>query len=347
MPADTRNSLHELINFERKGLHSQFFIANEEYSLVRDSFFNLRTKLQKDARKIIAHELPSRPTVPTVSPGISQGDLLEDLYQHTNGVVIGERHSSIASKKLIIDNMPLLARQDVKTLYLEHLLSDVHQADLDRFVETGYMSKSLLHDLKKLDLGHQTDADGIYTFEQLVIKARASGLEVRAIDCAASYHIREIDHPALSTRQQMFSYFASRTIRKHQEVMGTHKWIALVGNSHANTYEKIVPGLAELEGGIGIRVIDVRPGQSQGVFIDPGQKMKIGLTDRQSVIKSDLRLEMETLKPVVPVRPAQSLPVSERLTRPGLFLIEESTDNLPVIVHRSRDNVNLSRTWMR
>lgn len=339
MPADTRNSLHELINFERKGLHSQFFIANEEYSLVRDSFFNLRTKLQKDARKIIAHELPSRPTVPSVSPGISHGDLLEDLYQHTNGVVIGEKHSSIASKKLIIDNMPLLARQDVKTLYLEHLLSDLHQADLDRFVETGHMSKTLLHDLKKLDLGHQTDADGIYTFEQLVIKARANGLEVRAIDCAASYHIREIDHPALSTRQQMFSYFASRTIRKHQEVMGAHKWIALVGNSHANTYEKIVPGLAELEGGIGIRVVDVRPGQSQGVFIDPGQKMKIGLTDRQSVIKSDLRLEMETLKPVVPVRPAQSLPVSERLTRPGLFLIEESTDNLPVIVHRSRDNV--------
>lgn len=338
MPADTRNSLHELINFEKKGLHSLYFVEKENYSLVRDSFFNLRNKLQKDARKVINQPLPSRPTIPSVSPGISHGDLLEDLYQHTSGVVIGEKHSSIASKKLIIDNMPLLARQDVKTLYLEHLLSDVHQADLDRFVETGYMSKSLLHDLKKLDLGHQTDVDGIYTFEQLVIKARANGLEVRAIDCAASYHIREIDHPALSTRQQMFSYFASRTIRKHQEVMGTHKWIALVGNSHANTYEKIVPGLAELQGGIGIRVVDVRPGQSQGVFIDPGQRMQVGLTDRQSLIKSDLRLEMETLKPVVPVRPAQSLPVSERLTRPGMFLIEESDDGLPVIIHRSRDN---------
>jgi len=338
MPADTRTSLHELINFERKGLNSHFFLANEDYSPVRDSFFKLRNKLQKDARKIIAQPLPGRPTIPSVSPGISHGDLLEDLYRHSNGVVIGEKHSSIASKKLIIDNMPLLARQDVKTLYLEHVLSDLHQADLDRFAETGYMSKSLLHDLKKLDLGHQTDADGVYTFEQLVIKARANGLEVRAIDCAASYHIREIDHPALSTRQQMFSYFASRTIRKHQEVMGTHKWIALVGNSHANTYEKIVPGLAELEGGIGIRVVDVTPGRSQGVVIDPGQRMQIGLTDRQSVIKSDLRLEMETLKPLVVVRPAQSLPVSERLTRPGMFLIDESDDSLPVIIHRSRDN---------
>ncbi len=346
MPAETRNTLHELINFERKGLHSHFFTASDEHSTVRESFFKLRLKLQKDARKIIARDLPRRPAMPTVSPGISHGELLENLYQQTNGVVIGEKHSSIASKKLIIDNMPLLARRDVKTLYLEHLLSDVHQADLDRFIETGHMSKSLLHDLKKLDLGHQTDTDGVYTFEQLVIQARANGLEVRAIDCAASYHIREIDHPALSTRQQMFSYFASRTIRKHQDVMGTHKWIALVGNSHANTYEKIVPGLAELEGGIGIRVVDVRPGQSQGVISDPGERLPIGLTSRQSLIKSDLRLEMETLKPVPAVRPAQSLPVEERLTRPGMFLIEESEDSLPVIIHRSRDN-EIHRTPVR
>lgn len=337
MPAETRSTLHDLINFKRRGLDSKYFLEGVEDSRAQELFFRLRNKLQKDARKIIAHELPSRPTVPSVSPEISQGDLLEDLYQHTNGVVIGENHSSIASKKLIIDNLPLLARQEVKTLYMEHLLSDLHQADLDRFFETGHMSKSLLHDLRKLDLGHHTDPNGIYTFEQLVIKARSHSLEIRAIDCAASYHIREIDHPALTTRQQMFSFFASRTLRKHQAVMGSHKWIALVGNSHANTYEKIVPGLAELEGGIGIRVVDVTPGQSRGVFIDPGENLPIGLTGRQSLIKSDLRVEVETLKPAVAVRPPQSLPVEERLTRPGMFLIEEGNDSLQFVVHRSRD----------
>lgn len=338
MPVETRSSLHDLIHFKHKGLDSRFFLANDEHSTVRDSFFNLRRKLQKDARAVIAHELPDRPTVPSVSPGISQEDLLTDLYQHTNGVVIGESHSSIASKKLLIDNMPLLVRQDVKTLYMEHLLSDLHQADLDRFVETGQMSKALLHDLKKLDLGHRTDPDGIYTFEQVVIKARANGMDIRAIDCAASYYIKEIDHPALTTRQQMFSYFASRTVRKHQEVVGSHRWIALVGNSHANTYEKIVPGLAELEGGIGIRVLDVGPGQARGVVKDPGEKLPIALTNRHSFIQSDLRVEMETLKPAVAPRPAQSIPIEERLTRPGMFLIEESPGSLPVIVHRSRDS---------
>jgi hypothetical protein len=200
------------------------------------------------------------------------------------------------------------------------------------------MSKTLLHDLRKLDRGHQTDLNSAYTFEQLVIKARANGLDIRAIDCAASYHIKDIHDLTPTTRQQMFSHFASRTLRKHQEVMGSHKWIALVGNTHSNTFEKVVPGLAELEGGIGVRVIDVSPGHARGVSMDPGEKIVDLLTSRQSFIKNDFLLEMETLKPTVAVRPAKSLPVAERLTRPGMFLIEESSNSLPVIVHRSRDN---------
>jgi len=343
MPADMRNTLHSLINFEKRGLDSRYFMVDDEYSTARDKFFNLRNALQKDARSIIASELPSRPPMPAVSPGMSHGDFLEDLYQHTDGVIIGEAHSSIASKKLIIDNLPLLARQEVKTLYMEHLLSDLHQVDLDRFVETGHMSKALLHDLKKLDRGHHTDVNGVYTFEQLVIKARSHGLDIRAIDCAAGYHIKDIHDLAPTTRQQMFSHFASRTLRKHQEVMGSHKWIALVGNSHANTFEKIVPGLAELEGGIGVRVTDVSPGQARGVSMDPGEKLVDSLTSRQNFVKNDFLVEMETLKPTVAIRPAQSLPVEERLTRPGMFLIEESNNSLPVIIHRSRDNA-INRT---
>lgn len=338
MPAEARDTLHELINFESRGLDSRYFSVNKQHAVVSDQFFNLRHALQKDARTIIVKELPARPTMPAVAPGISHGDFLEDLYQYADGVVIGEAHSSIASKKLIIDNLPLLSRQEVKTLYIEHLLSDVHQADLDRFVDTGYMSKSLLHDLKRMDRGHHTDVDGVYTFEQLITRARGQGLEIRALDCTASYYLKDLENLAPTTRQQMFSHFASRTVRKHQEVMGTHKWIALVGNSHANTFEKIVPGLAELEGGIGVRVIDVKPGQARGISIDPGEKVTDTLSSQQSFIKSDFRVEMETFKPAVAVRPAQSLPVEERLIRPGMFFVEESENSLPVIVHRARDN---------
>ena len=82
----------------------------------------------------------------------------------------------------------------------------------------------------------------------------------------------------------------------------------------------------------------VPSGQARGISIDKGEVLDDFLEGRRSHIKSDFRLDMETLKPVVPARPAQPLRLEDRLTRPGMFLIEESTDRLPVIVHRSRDN---------
>ena len=45
--------------------------------------------------------------------------------------------------------------------------------------------------------------------------------------------------------------------------------MALMGNSHANTFEGI-PGLAELEGAIGVRIADSAPGTSRGLRQDIG-----------------------------------------------------------------------------
>ncbi|WP_426142374.1 dermonecrotic toxin domain-containing protein [Pseudomonas sp. DWP3-1-2] len=338
MPTENAGLLHDLATFKKGGLHESYFFNNVEITKVRESFFTRRRQLQRDARSIVSAELPVRPTLPDVDPRTSLSDFLHTLYQHTDGVVIGESHFSIASKKLIIDNLGLLSEQNVKTVYLEHLLADLHQADLDRFFETGQMSKTLLHDLRYLDKGHQTDPARIYNFEQLVIRTREHGLEVRAIDCSTSYHLKGISDEAPTTRQQMMNYFASRTIGKHQEVVGSRKWIALVGNSHSNTFEGIVPGLAELQGGIGLRVNDVMPGQSKGVIRDPGESVRVGITDRKVAIKGDYLVELEVRRPVISVRPPQALPVEERLSRPGKFLIEQDTSGGQTIVHRSRDS---------
>ncbi|MDO7927306.1 membrane-targeted effector domain-containing toxin [Pseudomonas sp. KFB-139] len=339
VPLENRSTLYQLANFEHKGLDQHYFFLDPELSVVRGKFFKVRTKLQADARNIAAVELPPRPTLPKVEPQAPLPDFLQTLYQHTDGIVIGEVHSSVASKKLIIDNLPLLSQQKVKTLYLEHLLADLHQADLDRFFETGQMSKTLLHDLKRLDRGHHTDPNRIHTFEQLVLKAQQHGVEIRAIDCSASYHLKGILGDAPTTRQQMMNYFAHITIRKHQEVMGSHKWIALVGNTHANTYQQIIPGIAELEAGIGLRVTDAPPGNARGVIPDPGERIKRGLGTETVPIKSDYLVEMEITGATraLPVRPPQTLPAEQRLTRPGMFLIEQSEDGQQTIVHRSRD----------
>lgn len=346
MPVDLRAQLHELANFQHKGLDQLYFIQDSPLAQARQKFFRQRQQLQTDARRVISGDLPPRPTLPDVPPETTARGFLESLYEHTSAVVIGESHSSVASKKLIIDNLPHLAEQKVKTLYLEHLLTDLHQVDLDRFAETGQMSKSLLHELRKMDQGHHTDLNKVYTFENLVIKTREHGIEVRAIDCAASYHLKGLSSAPPTHRQQMMNYFASRTIRKHQQVMGAHKWIALVGNSHANMYQKIVPGIAELEGGIGVRVLDVGPGQAR-VVRDAGENVVERFGTDRAFLQCDYRLEMETLEtPVVRNTATESeagraelaLPVEARLRRPGMFLIEESEAGPSVIVHRSRDN---------
>lgn len=336
--ADTRATVHELANFKRKGLNQEYQFDDYDLESARSEFFARRDQLENDARSIVSAQLPPRPTMPVPEPQMDLQTFIPRLYEHTDGMVIGEFHASIASKKLIIDNLPLLAEQHVKTLYMEHLLTDLHQADLDRFMETGQMSKRLLHDLKVLDQGHVTDPTGVYSFERLVIQAQQHGLEIRAIDCAASYHLKGLSQATFTTRQQMMNYFASRTIRRHQAVMGSHRWVALVGNSHSNTYADIVPGLAELEGGIGLRVLDVSPGSSRGITLDPGESVRIPLRNREEFLKGDFRVELDVSRSPVPIRPPQPLTIEDRLSRPGMFLTEREEGGEYVIIHRSRDN---------
>lgn len=336
MPNEQRSVLHQLANFESRGLDGAYLMTDPQLSSGRNHFFKLRDALKREAQKVIAADLPGRPILAQVQPQTSLPEFLEHLYRNTDGVVIGETHSSVASKKLIIDNLPLLAEQNVKTLYMEHLLTDLHQADLDRFFETGEMSKTLLHDLKKMDRGHHTDADKVYNFERLVVKAQQQGLEIRAIDCAASYHLKGVSSEAPTTRQQMMNYFAARTLQRHQEVMGSHKWIALVGNSHSNTFQGIVPGIAELTGSIGLRVTDVAPGQARAIMVDPGELVRVGISNQKVPIKGDYLIEMEVAKRSASIRPPQPLAVEDRLSRPGMFLIESNAD-VQTVVHRSRD----------
>jgi len=341
LPAAMRPVFHELAYFRHRGLNPNYFFPETELAEVRKTFFELGASLQKSARELLSAEVPTRVAMPDIKADTPISMFLEELYENTSGVVIGESHAAIASKRLILDNLEYLSKQNVKTLYMEHLLTDLHQADLDLFAETGLMSKTLLHDIKAMDKGFRTDKEGVYTFENLLLQARRHGVEVRAIDCAASYFIRNLPTTSDSTRQQVFSYFASRTIRKHQSVIGAHKWIALVGNSHANTFKNSVPGIAELERAIGVRVMDVAPGKGRGIMLDPGEEVSQGIASGQVFLKNDFRVEIE-LQP----RAQLAIPVGDRLYNPGMFLLEQSDSARPVIIHRSRDRT-LKRTPVR
>ncbi|MBB3243144.1 hypothetical protein FHW68_004711 [Pseudomonas sp. Tn43] len=304
-------------------------------------FKAIRKRLYRDAIRFYADlNLPERPPIPQLNPNATAEEIIEKIFDHARGLVIGESHDGIGSKQWLIDNMALLARRNVKTLYMEHLLTDFHQAALDSFGQTGVMSKELERYLKVLDTGNMTDPLERDTFLGLVKEAGKQGIHVQAIDCMASYRLngmdivpdqeRFIDETA---RQKMMNYFARSIIRTDQAVRGAHKWVALMGNSHSNTFEGVA-GVSELEEGIGIRVEDVAEGTSHGIEVDPGKilPMSNDIFDRTALVRGDLRLQVET--PWI----AQSMTEIEALLpHQGMYTLKLQP-GMTFLVHRSRNN---------
>ncbi|MNY10023.1 hypothetical protein D3C86_1429770 [compost metagenome] len=281
-------------------------------------------------------ELPPRPTTPVFGPVSRPKDIIETLFEESPALVVGEGHSSIGSKEFLIENMEILGKQKVKTLYMEHLFNDFHQADLDVFNKSGVMSKSLKRYLKNLDAGHFTDPSGRFTFMKLVKTAQKNHIRVQAIDCAASYRVNDMLEVTHAHRQKMMNYFAKIIIEGDQAARGSHRWIALVGNTHSNTWEGVA-GLSELEGGIGLRVKSAKVGQSTTIEPDPGESGTSGGIDTTVfTVKNDLLLELES--PEL----AREQVLDAALNQPGMVSIEKYGNQLE-LVHRARDG-SLVRT---
>jgi hypothetical protein len=297
------------------------------------AFRIIRKRLAADVSAFFANpELPPRPEIPVIKATANSKDIFKQIFEKSSGLVIGENHASIGSKKLLIESMPQLAKLKVKTLYMEHLLTDFHQVELDAFSRTGSMPKGLKRYLKSLDTGHRTDPSGQFTFLALVKAANEHHIRVRAIDCMASYRLAGLPDHTNTLRQQAMNYFARLVIRADQTAHGAGNWVALVGNSHANTF-KGVPGVSELEGAIGLRIEDVSKGRSSGIEVDPGAGMTTAMGANAGFVKSDLRLQMGTRPSDTPLSMD-----SDWLVQAGMFTIDSSTGQ-PVLIHRSGENV--------
>lgn len=270
----------------------------------REIFFNRRKALQRDAADYFANiQLTTRPSsilnfVEKVIDLESEAALIQELYDTAEGVVIGEVHAAIASKYFLMNHMKELKAQGVTTLYLEHLLLDLQASDLKRYFAspTNKMPEQLRKYLKNLDEGQLTDADELYTFLNLVKTAHSEGLQVLALDCAASYYQQGIERSSVGeTRQQMMNYLAQSVIEQYQ-AKHTGKWIALVGNSHMNQYGHTA-GLAELTNTIGLHIVDSELEASIEITPDPGIELDIWSADNpeeHAVLRGDVLLKIDT-----------------------------------------------------
>jgi hypothetical protein len=298
-----------------------------------ETFKDLRRQLRDAATRFFA-ERPAvqRPAVAPIDPAASAESFIDWWLEHFNGLVIGESHAEIGSKRWLIEQLPTLARKGVKTLYMEHLLTDFHQAALDNFARTGVMPRDLELYLQQLDQGHVTDPLQRYNFLELVKEANRNGIRIQAIDCMASYRIEGMSTIDPTVRQKMMNYFAHTIIEADQAARGPHKWVSLMGNSHANTYEGVT-GVSELEDAVGLRVEDVHQGQAHGFEPDPGRTFVSDSGKPTGTVRSDLRLQVET-----PWNSRSRQEIEQLLARPGMYTLRNDPGALS-LVHRGRDNL--------
>lgn len=339
IPVELRETLRKL-NEMPKGLDTRYAPSNPKDWPAHNAFQQTRERLDSAAAAHFKGFVPpARPELPPLTPGMTERAFFERAYERSNGVLVGEVHADQSSKALLIKELNAL---QVKTLYVEHLLTDLHQADLDALYRGAPMSKALKSALRAQDRGHMVFYQGPHTYTALIETAAKLKIRVRALDCFASYHVGGLRDKTAS-RTAMFSYFANQVITLDQAAHGPHRWVALVGNSHTDTFLG-VPGLARMQGAISLHVNDVAPGQPVGLRAG---KWEVGNKSMRAsdwvAIRSDFTLDVavEGRRPPEAFQPADR----SRLTQTGHFLIERPSPDQTLLIHRSRSGEIVTTTF--
>jgi hypothetical protein len=276
--------------------------------------------------------LPPRPSLPPISREMSMTDLIDRLFAASPGVVVGETLDRISSMRFMIENMPAFARH-AKTMYVRGLLSDFAQVELNDYFRTGNMSD----DLAEYLIGLGTDPIERFNVLDLVKAARRNGVRIQALDCAARYCSPRAVRSRLD--QLTGSYLAHEIMRTDRALNRTGKWIVLAGAQNTNTLRGFA-GISELEGGIGLRIEEVNPGEETGVDIDPGTEVYTNphpedqtMAGTRDTVYADLRLRVEA-----PAVHWSEQEVHRLLRTQGLYLFERSADGY-TLIHRSHSGL--------
>lgn len=327
LAADLRESILAQSN-QYRGLDTRY-LPGPAHRKAFSAFKSTRDRLTLDAQQYFSqHTLPARPELSRLNGQTLPEPFLRAVSEsQLAGLVIGEAHSAQASKAFLIKHMKQLKALKFDTLYVEHLLTDLHQAELDALRQSKRLSPALKDYLKRQNAGHMPLYSGANSYLEVIQQANKHGLRVRALDCTASYYVKGANPEA---RNQMFSYFASRVIDADQAAHGAHKWVAFIGSAHTNTHLQ-VPGLAELQGAASLHIRDAAP--SRSLPIQPG-RWETNLETRWTALRSDFTLQVG----IADIRePTAFVPLDRtRLKVSGHFLVERPSTAETNLLHKSR-----------
>jgi hypothetical protein len=295
-----------------------------------------RANLARDARQFFSRSgfsssLPARPAVPAVTPSTTVTELIQKVFDVAPGLVIGESQDRIASMQFLIENMPTLARQGVRTLYFHRLLNDFSQLDLNQFFRTGIMSSDLEEYLQQL----KSDPSGRFTPLQVVKSARVYGIRVQATDCLASYRYPGTSLPDIH-EQAIKTYLTHSIMQADKPLNEIGNWVVLTDQQNINTFRGMA-GISEMQGGIGLRIEEVLPENNLLIETDRGIEVGRGFATQPEATGGDYDtlhadMSLQTPLPLIERTPAQ---LGQLLFRPGMFTFEK-TDGNWTLIHRSR-----------
>ena len=263
----------------------------------RAQLIELRKTLGSQAEAFFRGSVPQvSPRLPTVTATMTPKEFLTQVFAINNGLVINEGSNAVGSCQLLIKYMSTLKAQQVKTLYVQGLLRDLHQASLDQFEKTGIFSRELEKQLRTLhNRGTRLDT-GRYTLRQVLVEARRQGISVKALDCAASLSTDGLENPSVHLGQRMRVYYAYKRIEALQSSKPGDKWLALTDQLLANHHNR-TPGLANIMGTPSLRVSWVDFDQPLRFAADTGEVLSPG----RIPIRGDI-----TLKVPSPGKPANN-----------------------------------------
>lgn len=195
--------------------------------------------------------LPKKITVATLEQPINAQDLLATLLENAPGIAIGEYHNQVSSKEFLCQQMQHLVAHGVDTIYMEHLIQDGLQEDLDSYFSgrCDELPSALAAYLKKMDEGYLTQfSEATKTYTDLIVSAKKAKLKrVVCIDTELSYGAGSSKRDGVSdteARCLAMNYQAKLIIDKEK---AAGKFIVFTGAFHATSCSG-VPGMAQILG---------------------------------------------------------------------------------------------------
>lgn len=323
---------------ERHTFDPEFTAFDRRFEAAKSKTYERRCELQHDAEQFVLDTrgacLAQKRCYAQEMPDVAGPDLDANflgLLDACPGLVLGEVHSHVGARKLLIENMPALKERGVERLYMQQLLTDVHGDDLRALNESPHnpISPRLAQYLQAQDNGHRQasrvdrEVWDKYSYTAVVDAAHRAGISVIALDCAASYFLKGGERGRDDSEAwripvaNYFSYLALSEASSARDLVSAPKqdgkWIALVGNTSMSVFDG-VPGLSELMGVPGLRFEDA---QENRVDPDAGREVEhpgcFSWDNKNILMKGDFLFKVDVLQPATPQRRPLLTRVFDRL----------------------------------